>query len=385
MAAATAAPTALAPPSPAPFNPSGLSGLGASSRDQHIDRRHFARGRHQIIGESHRQRLAALVVEELFEQRAADALREAADDLPLDQHRIDGPADIVGDEIALDRRRRRCRDRCARPQCARRRDSSCGRCGTIPRPKARGARAAQASSRAQARCAISPRVTEGPGRGVVAHHLAVDDVERVGRRAAAVRRRPRSPWRAPRARRSRVASPVMTVTREANAPMPNSMRSVWPWMTRTRAIVDAERIGADLRDHGLDALGPPRPRRRPPRPRRRCRRDRAPVERAEPALLHEQRNAGADEFAGGARRSTSRLQARPIRPPPAPCRAARHSRRNRARPRCRACRAAARRAFRRRRSDCAAAPRSRSRPSRAAIASISRSRTKVLSKRPGAR
>ena len=52
----------------------------------------------------------------------------------------------------------------------------------------------------------------------------------------------------------RVASPVITVTREANAPMPNAMRSVWPCTTRTRAIIDAERVGANLRDHGLDAL-----------------------------------------------------------------------------------------------------------------------------------
>jgi hypothetical protein len=29
----------------------------------------------------------------------------------------------------------------------------------------------------------------------------------------------------------RVASPHMTVTREANAPMPLSIRSVWPWIT----------------------------------------------------------------------------------------------------------------------------------------------------------
>ena len=27
--------------------------------------------------------------------------------------------------------------------------------------------------------------------------------------------------------------PVITVTREAKAPMPRSIRSVWPWVTRT--------------------------------------------------------------------------------------------------------------------------------------------------------
>ena len=34
-----------------------------------------------------------------------------------------------------------------------------------------------------------------------------------------------------------VALPVITVTREAKAPMPSRMRSVWPWMTR----IDVER------------------------------------------------------------------------------------------------------------------------------------------------
>ena len=31
---------------------------------------------------------------------------------------------------------------------------------------------------------------------------------------------------------TRVADAVITVAREACAPMPCSMRSVWPWMTR---------------------------------------------------------------------------------------------------------------------------------------------------------
>ena len=76
----------------------------------------------------------------------------------------------------------------------------------------------------------------------------------VGRRLQQLGAPCRAPWRAPSVPASRVASPVITVTREANAPMPWSMRSVRPWTTRTRAVVDAERIGADLRDHRLDAL-----------------------------------------------------------------------------------------------------------------------------------
>ena len=105
MAAAMAAPTALAPPSPAPLTPSELSGLGASSRDQHLDRRDFARRRHQVIGKIDAERLAARIVEKLLEQRAADALGDAAGDLAVDQHRIDRFADVIGDEKALDRER----------------------------------------------------------------------------------------------------------------------------------------------------------------------------------------------------------------------------------------------------------------------------------------
>ncbi len=71
--------------------------------DQHVDRRHLACGGHQVVREGDRQRLAALVVEEFLEQSAAEPLRKAAGDLALDQHRIDRAADVVGDEIALDR------------------------------------------------------------------------------------------------------------------------------------------------------------------------------------------------------------------------------------------------------------------------------------------
>ncbi len=45
---------------------------------QHLDRRHLRRGRHQVVGEGRGERLAALVVDELLEQRAADPLRDAA-------------------------------------------------------------------------------------------------------------------------------------------------------------------------------------------------------------------------------------------------------------------------------------------------------------------
>ena len=131
---------------------------------------------------------------------------------------------------------------------------------------------------------------------------------------------------------SRVASPVITVTRDANAPCPKSMRSVWPWTTRTRAIVDAERVGADLRDDRLDPL--------PDRGRAGHHLDEAggvdrdphAVERPEPALLDENRKPRPDAFAAGATPLQFLLQLGPLDRPPAPCRAAAHSRRNRAPP-----------------------------------------------------
>src|SRR5216684_4273562 len=46
--------------------------------DHHLDRRHFVRGRNEVIGESDRERLAALVIDELLEQRAAEPLHGAA-------------------------------------------------------------------------------------------------------------------------------------------------------------------------------------------------------------------------------------------------------------------------------------------------------------------
>src|SRR5262249_9802566 len=48
------------------------------------------------------KRIAALVVAELFEQRSAEALGEAADDLSLDQRRIDGTPDIICDDVPFD-------------------------------------------------------------------------------------------------------------------------------------------------------------------------------------------------------------------------------------------------------------------------------------------
>jgi len=67
-----------------------------------------------------------------------------------------------------------------------------------------------------------------------AHNFAVDDVEFVGAGLHQLRRMAKR-LVAQFGGARRVASPHMTVTREAKAPMPLSMRSVWPWMTRMLA------------------------------------------------------------------------------------------------------------------------------------------------------
>src|SRR5262249_42669682 len=71
--------------------------------DQHVERRHFARGRHEVIGEVDGQGLASIIVEKFLEQRAAYSLREPASELPFDEHRVDRAADVVGENITLDR------------------------------------------------------------------------------------------------------------------------------------------------------------------------------------------------------------------------------------------------------------------------------------------
>ena len=102
MALAMTAPTALMPASPPPLRPSGLRGLGASSVMSVSMARDVRQRRHQVIGEGDGERIAVLAIGELLEERAAEALDGAADELALEHHRIDGAADIVGDHQALD-------------------------------------------------------------------------------------------------------------------------------------------------------------------------------------------------------------------------------------------------------------------------------------------
>ena len=79
--------------------------------------------------------------------------------------------------------------------------------------------------------AIAARLIEGPGPASLAHNFAADDVERIGWRLQQLGRHIERFFRTFIAAIC-VADAVIAVAREACAPMPNAMRSVWPWMTR---------------------------------------------------------------------------------------------------------------------------------------------------------
>ena len=103
-ASATAQVTAPSAPMIEPF----AAALEAAERRRRrvgmmqLDPRNFQGGRDQIIGQRHGARLAGLVVHEFLQQRLADALGDAADDLPLDHRGIDDGADVFRGDVADD-------------------------------------------------------------------------------------------------------------------------------------------------------------------------------------------------------------------------------------------------------------------------------------------
>ena len=67
-----------------------------------VHRRNFAGRRHQIIDQARGMDLALLVVDDFFVERRADALRDAAVNLAVDDQRIDEFAAILGDGEMID-------------------------------------------------------------------------------------------------------------------------------------------------------------------------------------------------------------------------------------------------------------------------------------------
>ena len=102
MALITAGGEAIAPASPQPLMPSGLEGQGVSVIAD-LEGRQVVGARHAVIHEARGHELAVVVVDRAFQQRLADALRDAAMHLALDDHRIDEVAEIVDRRPAVDR------------------------------------------------------------------------------------------------------------------------------------------------------------------------------------------------------------------------------------------------------------------------------------------
>ena len=67
-----------------------------------LDVRQLGGGREQVVHERARQHLAPLVIDQLLEKRAADALRNPAMHLAVYEDRVDDPAAIVHDGVAQD-------------------------------------------------------------------------------------------------------------------------------------------------------------------------------------------------------------------------------------------------------------------------------------------
>ena len=94
IALTTAAGAPIAPPSPSPLA-CVIEACVQVSQMMDLDRRHLVRRRRQVVGERRGEDVAGVVVDDLFEQRVADALRDAALNLAVDDHRIDQPPGIL--------------------------------------------------------------------------------------------------------------------------------------------------------------------------------------------------------------------------------------------------------------------------------------------------
>ncbi len=265
---------------------------------EHFDRRRLAHRRHQVVRERGRERIAAFIVGELLEQRAAQALREAADDLPMHQGGIDGAPDVVSHRIALDR------DAAGLAVDLHHREVEAVGIDLVLD--------AEPAVDGQAGIAVAQRLRRGlemPGdlaqadrgtrRLILAHDIAVDDVERLGRGLQELGRHvERLGAQLDRAvvggggghhggaRRVRADAEGDAVGLAVGHPH--------------LAIIDADPFGADLRHHGLEALADRRAARDQLDRARRVDLDVHAIGGTEAALLDEHGKAGADRLAGRA-------------------------------------------------------------------------------------
>ena len=91
----------IAPLSPMPFWPKVVQGLERLHVvEPHVG--HLGRAGQQVVGEGRGQRLARVVVRHLLVERGADALRQAAQHLAVDDHRVHQLAAILDDQVVLE-------------------------------------------------------------------------------------------------------------------------------------------------------------------------------------------------------------------------------------------------------------------------------------------
>src|SRR5215469_8734497 len=76
--------------------------LGQRFQMMDFDPRDFGRCWHGIVGERAGQYVSTVVINYLFIERVGDSLRDAAMDLPFDDHRIDQTAGVFHDHKPLD-------------------------------------------------------------------------------------------------------------------------------------------------------------------------------------------------------------------------------------------------------------------------------------------
>ena len=68
----------------------------------HDERRHVVGARHRIVHQRAGQQLAVVAVDDLLAERNPEPLGEAAQDLTVDDHRMQLPAAVVDDHVAHD-------------------------------------------------------------------------------------------------------------------------------------------------------------------------------------------------------------------------------------------------------------------------------------------
>ena len=81
----------------------GDGGVAIGFHVMQLDRRDFARGRQQVVGERAGENVAGVAVDDFLQQRIADALGDAAMDLAVRDHRIDDAAGVFRHQELLDR------------------------------------------------------------------------------------------------------------------------------------------------------------------------------------------------------------------------------------------------------------------------------------------